>query len=141
MPSPNRADPTLHLVSGPCWETFPHAKEHLLLLWHLTSEQVTITLGGRPRRDAWLPAFGGTLFLCSHLHLPSKALEPFTLSGSCTGGHNPLAPLLTYTPTAGRTAEVGSHRHSSGGSMRKEKREYEPFTPRPQTWQGLQANQ
>lgn len=50
------AEPTpfLRLVSGGCRES--HAEKHLLLLWHLTPEEVTITLGGRPCGDARLPA-------------------------------------------------------------------------------------
>lgn len=34
---------------------------------------------------------------------------------------------LTDTHTVRRTAAVGSHRHSSGASVRKLKREYEPY--------------
>lgn len=53
--------------------------------------------------------------------------RPSPFRASCAGGHNPRAPLLTYTRSVGRTAEVGSHQHSSGASVRKQKREDEPY--------------
>lgn len=53
--------------------------------------------------------------------------HPSPFRAFCTGGHNPRAPLLTYTRSVGRTAEAGSHQHSSGASVRKQKREDEPY--------------